>query len=33
LPLAASIDHDRFSVLANLLTNAIDFSEEDGEVR
>jgi len=33
LPLAASIDHDRvFQVLANLLTNAIDFSEEDGKV-
>ena len=32
-PLAASIDHDRvFQVLANLLTNAIDFSEEDGKV-
>jgi signal transduction histidine kinase len=32
-PLAASIDHDRvFQVLANLLTNAIDFTEEDGKV-
>ena len=32
-PLAASIDHDRvFQVLANLLTNAIDFSEVDGRV-
>jgi signal transduction histidine kinase len=32
-PLAASIDHDKvFQVLANLLTNAIDFSEEDGKV-
>jgi signal transduction histidine kinase len=32
-PLAASIDHDRvFQVLANLLTNAIDFSAEDGKV-
>jgi len=33
LPLAASIDHDKvFQVLANLLTNAIDFSREDGKV-
>jgi signal transduction histidine kinase len=33
LPLAASIDHDRvFQVLANLLTNAIDVSREDGKV-
>ena len=32
-PLAASIDHDRvFQVLANLLTNAIDFSDKDGKV-
>jgi signal transduction histidine kinase len=32
-PLAASIDHDKvFQVLANLLTNAIDFSKEDGRV-
>ena len=32
-PLAASIDHDRvFQVLANLLTNAIDFSDADGKV-
>ena len=32
-PLEARIDHDRvFQVLANLLTNAIDFSEKDGKV-